>query len=96
MMSVVKRSNPAVTLTSDASGSWGCGAFSDNDWFMLQWNGPVASFHITIKELAPIVLAAAIWGKKWRGKTVKVQCDNMAGFILSMTALHGMKKLCIC
>ena len=78
MMSVVKRSNPAVTLTSDASGSWGCGAFSDKDWFMLQWSGPIASFHITIKELAPIVLAAAIWGKKWRGKTVKVQCDNMA------------------
>ena len=27
-----------VTLTSDTSGSWGCGAFlSNGEWFQVQW-----------------------------------------------------------
>ena len=31
-----------------------------------------------MKELLPIVIAAAIWGKTWGGNTVRAQCDNMA------------------
>ncbi len=43
---------PQVILTSDASGSWGCGAYtSTGEWFQLalmeDWNG----VHITVKEL---------------------------------------------
>ena len=30
------------------------------------------------KELLPIVLAIAIWGKCWKHKRVLVRCDNMA------------------
>ncbi len=30
------------------------------------------------KELLPIVVAAAVWGRRWRGLTVKATCDNMA------------------
>jgi len=48
-------------LTSDASGSWGCGAFtSDGQWFQLQlpacWDG----VQIAVKELRPFVLGVAI------------------------------------
>ena len=25
------------TVTSDASGSWGCGAFLEREWFQLRW-----------------------------------------------------------
>ncbi len=67
-----------VVLTSDASGNWGCGAFSGSQWFMLPWLGNITKEHITVKELAPIVVAAAIWGSKWRGKVVLAQCDNTA------------------
>ena len=31
-----------------------------------------------IKELIPIVLAAAIWGPSWSNHHVLCQCDNMA------------------
>ena len=39
----------------------------------------MASSHITVKELAPIVVASAIWGPEWKGMTVKVLCDNVEG-----------------
>lgn len=44
----------------------------------LKWVEPIASLHITVKELAPIVVAAAVWGINWRGKTILVECDNSA------------------
>ena len=78
MMTVVKREAPGEVLVSDASGSWGCGAYCGKNWFQLKWVGPMASSHITVKELAPIVVASAIWGSLWKGSTVKVLCDNEA------------------
>ncbi len=64
-----------VLLTSDASGNWGCGG---SQWFMLPWMSNITNEHITVKELAPVVLAAAIWGANWKGKSVLAQCDNTA------------------
>ena len=69
---------PAAVLTSDASGNWGCGAYSETNWFMLPWSGLIANYHITMKELIPIVVAGAIWGPLWRNTTVLAQCDNIA------------------
>jgi hypothetical protein len=34
--------------------------------------------HITVKELVPIVMAAAIWGADWQGRTIMARCDNTA------------------
>ena len=71
---------PTTTLTSDASGSWGCGAFWEEKWFQLAWSespGAVAA-GIAAKELIPIVLAAAMWGKMWTGEVVNCRCDNSA------------------
>ena len=34
--------------------------------------------HITCKELIPIVVATAIWGRHWQNSTVQVLCDNEA------------------
>ena len=45
---------PEHTLTSDASGSWGCGAFWESHWFQLEWAGILTDVHISIKELIPI------------------------------------------
>ena len=59
----VNKANPAFSLTTDASGSWGCGGFSGSLWFSLPWNLIGASLHITVQELIPITLAAALWGK---------------------------------
>ena len=68
-----------ATVTSDASGSWGCGAFSSTgEWFQLQWPGSWEKLHITIKELLPVVVSIAMWGSKWQGKMVRCRCDNAA------------------
>ena len=67
-----------MVLTSDASGSWGCGVFSSTGlWFQLALPDSWQEVPITMKELLPIVLAA-MWGSLWRGFTVSCRCDNAA------------------
>ena len=68
-----------VTLTSDASGLWGCSAYSSQgEWFQVEWPASWIKLHITIKELLPVVMGVAMWGSKWQGKTVRCRCDNAA------------------
>ena len=70
MMSSVSRAKPDVTMLSDASGNWGCGALSGLDWFQLQWAGPIKDYHITVKELVPMVTCKtrnAEWNGIWNG-----------------------------
>ena len=100
MLSSVVRSDPQITLTSDASGGWGCGAYCGSDWFQLRWAGPTIELHITIKELIPIVVAAAVWGHRWVGMTVQVRCDNAGvvgivnrGSSKDQEAMHLMRCL---
>ena len=62
MMIDDRKSHPDISLTSDASGTWGCGAFFNSFWFQLKWPETFQGLHITIKELLPIVIVAAIWG----------------------------------
>ena len=69
-------SGPTSKLTTDASGNWGCGAFSEEKWFQLSWPDSIADCHISIKELTPVVLATAVWGKEWEGHTVLIYSDN--------------------
>ena len=78
MLPSVIRQPPAHTLTSDASGSWGCGTFTGSAWFLLQWAGMLKDAHIVVKELVPIVIASALWAHQWRGKTIEVLSDNTA------------------
>ena len=79
MMHGVVQSTPMGTITSDASGSWGCGAFSSSgEWFQLQWPASWSRVHITVKELLPVVVGIALWGQQWRGSTVQCLCDNAA------------------
>ena len=69
---------PAFTVTSDASGSWGCGAWSGTSWFQFEWPQSVQSHHISFKELFAGLLACAAWGSRWRGSRVQWLCDNQA------------------
>lgn len=71
--------NPDATVISDASGHWGCGAFcSTGIWFHFQWPDIWNAVHITVKELLPVVVACAVWGKEWNGMKTKIKCDNAA------------------
>ena len=75
---VFKADGKKAQLTTDASGTWGCGGWTETSWFQLKWDGHSIQLHITIKELIPIMIAVMIWGSKWQGCTVLVHCDNEA------------------
>lgn len=61
-ISVMSPSAATTCITSDASGSWGCGATYANLWFQVEWPAEWSSVSITPKELVPIVIATALWG----------------------------------
>ena len=55
---------PAFTITTDVSGSWGCGTYwlEVHKWLQRPWQGLWDCIPIHTKELLPILLAAATWG----------------------------------
>ena len=67
---------PAVEMASDASGSWGCGAWHQNMWFQLPWDSRSLPLPISVKELIPIILGCAAWGHLWQARKVICNCDN--------------------
>lgn len=69
----------SVEVFSDASGSFGCGAFFlEGSWFNTKWPMSWSTTDISVKELVPLVLASALWGSQWRGYQVLFHVDNMA------------------
>ena len=75
---VVRADGKKAQVTTDASGTWGCGGWSGTEWFQLAWDDKSMQLHITVKELVPILIAVMTWGQKWRGYIVTVLCDNEA------------------
>ncbi len=77
-MSSVVKGEPQVVLTTDASGAWGCGAYTCTGlWFQLKFPDSWSEIHNMVKELLPIVMVVAVWGRLWKGATVSCRCDNM-------------------
>ena len=76
--SILPEVEPSHAVYSDASGRWGCGAFWGSSWFQLQWMESWSNVHIAAKELAPIVVAVAVWGHLWKGHRICCYCDNIA------------------
>lgn len=88
----VSKQTAEITVTSYASGSWGCGAFWRSNWFHFPWPSSLQDLPITIKELVPIVVtlpittkelvpivvAAAVFSPQWRGHLAKFKVDKMA------------------
>ena len=72
------RANPQVHVFSDASGSWGGGAYSGNEWCQFQWPADLPECHIAVKEMVPVVVAATLWGASWQGRSVRFHSDNSA------------------
>ena len=75
---VIPHNAKRFEFTSDASGSWGSGAWYENYWFNVPWTETCKRLHITVKEMAPIVVATIVWGHTWKGGQVTVFCDNTA------------------
>ena len=91
---------PSSVVTSDASGKWGCGAFWSSQWFQLKWPDSLPQHHITIKELIPVVIAAAVWGHAWQKAHLQVRSDNSVvvaiingGYSKDVEVMHLMRCL---
>ena len=89
MQSVAASWSPRFSFSTDASGSWGCGACWGDRWIQCAWNGVWSGVNIATKELLPILLAVAMWGAYWHGSQVLVRCDNMA--VVQIMAANSSK-----
>ena len=78
LMWVTNTQEPDIRVVSDASGSWGCGAHCLPQWFAFQWTPELRTESIQVKELFPVVAAAALFGRQWKGKVVQFVVDNKA------------------
>ena len=69
---------PYIEIQSDASGSFGCGAWTGDLWLQLQWPEGISNWSIAAKELVPIVIVALVCGDQWGDRLILVHCDNQA------------------
>ena len=94
-----QRYSSDITVYSDASGSWGCGALCQQKWFNFPWSAQLQTCSIAVKELVPVVVAAALYSSQWRGKIVTFRADNIAVVeVLNSTSCrdsHLMHLVCL-
>ena len=91
--------HPNREFTSDASGSWGCGAWHTSAWFQIPWDNRSAQLSIAEKELLPVIVACAVWGNCWRGLHKRCWCDNqvvVAGLKSRTSKAKGLMHLLRC
>ena len=69
------------------------------------WSGVAYSIHsdrvlreesITLKELVPVVLACAVWGRQWSDCMVVVHCGNEEGWQPLPRAIAEWHPSCTC
>jgi len=70
--------SPDLQLQTDASGSWGYGAYFRGRWLQGTWSDEQLSLSITFKELYAIAVACLTWGSEWTRLRVQFHCDNSA------------------
>ncbi|PJE77719.1 hypothetical protein CI610_03354 [invertebrate metagenome] len=87
-LSDIWESSARLHFYTDASGI-GFGAVLGTKWFFRKWSKDFESFHITIKELFPIVLAVQLWGNYLQNKCVLFHCDNSA--VVAVLTSHTSK-----
>ena len=70
----------SLHLFTDASGSYGFGAFFDGSWCRSSWLPHQSLLHHSIQwqELFAILAAASTWHNRLAGRRVTFHCDNMA------------------
>ena len=56
----------------------GFGGVVGTQWFAIRWSDDWLSYHITLKECFPFVVAIEIWGNQLRNKRVTFFTDNIA------------------
>ena len=79
---------PQHHLYCDASGAWGCAAWTNHDWFQCPWGTWALRHSTAVQELFPVALAAGLWGRSWSGTGVMCHSDN-AAVVSQINSLHA-------
>ena len=66
------------TIHTDASGSWGCGAFMNRQWLPREWPREWAPQGIMAKQLVLIVLSCIACCLQLFQQSVLILCDNLS------------------
>ena len=72
------RTQPALRLETDASGTYGLGAVCGSFWLMGQWPTELMSLDIVVKELIAVVVAIGVWRSHFTHRCVRICSDNAA------------------
>ena len=73
-----KKKHPDHMVWSDASGTWGCGAYWRTRWFQYPWTESGIEWSIAVKEMIPVMWGCFVWGEEWKNGVVQWNCDNIA------------------
>ena len=68
---------PDITVFTDAS-RWGCGPHWGEEWFQYEWPSDWGRKSVAVKELVPVGIACAVWGRRWGRQWVCVRTDNQS------------------
>jgi hypothetical protein len=73
--------NIDLAIFTDSSSTIGFGGYNreKEEAFLDTWRNhpvPVTPDAMTYRELYPIVISSAVWGKQWERKHIKFMCDN--------------------
>lgn len=71
-------SSDSINLYTDAAGSKGYAAVYGHYWVAGPFPDSWDDYHITVKELYPIVLALSIWGHTLTNRRLRFHTDNQA------------------
>lgn len=100
LMKSAAGSQSSVHIRTDTSGSFGCGAVvpSSQEWIQLQsypeeWM-QLKHESITLKELLPVLLACAVWGREWMNQTVTIHVITCEQWPWLTQATAGCHKSC--
>ena len=79
MMLLEEWSDPDEIFSSDACLS-GCGGFWKGKYFhtLFPLSYTKQKYHINILEMISIIICTKLWGQFFRGKRIKVYCDNIS------------------
>ena len=73
-----QKEHPDHKAWSDASDSWGCGAYWGSRWLQFPWPEEAQGWSISVKEMVPVMWGCFVWGECWRGGVIRWNCDNLA------------------
>ena len=87
---------PHFSVTSDAAGGVGFGAYLGKEWFAEAWPPSSENIDISIKEMIPIVIAAELWDKSLERRRISFRTDNQAVFAALKSGLCRDRHLAFC